>query len=63
LTSLTFWDKNIGIAWLSLQDDFVTTNFGTHAPCACASPLAQNSDDATAYKPYQWLSITALTVA
>ena len=30
--------------WLSLLDDFVTTNFGTRAP-----PLEQNSGDATAY--------------
>jgi len=32
--------------WLSLLDDFVTTNFGTRAPRARA-PLEQNSGDAT----------------
>jgi len=40
--------------WLSLLDDFVTTNFGTRAPCACA-PLEQNSGDATA----RWQSCDA----
>jgi len=36
--------------WLSLLDDFVTTNFGTRAPRARALPLEQNSGDATVQK-------------
>ena len=36
------------VRWLSLLDDFVTTNFETRAPRAHAPPLEQNSGDATA---------------
>ena len=38
--------------WLSLLDDFVTTNFGTRAPRARA-PLEQNSGDATGSPNYK----------
>ena len=37
--------------WLSILDDFVTTNFGTRVPHAHA-PLEQNSGDATAWARY-----------
>jgi len=36
--------------WLTLLDDFVTTNFGTRAPHALAPPPEQNSGDDTAGK-------------
>ena len=33
--------------WLSVLDDFVSTNFGTRAPHARAPPLEQSSGDVT----------------
>jgi len=51
--------------WLSLLDDFVTTNFGTRAPRSRAR-LEQNSDDATdifSYKNCLWTQKNALLQA
>ena len=43
--------------WLSLLDDFVTTNFGTREPRARAL-LKQNSDDTTDYITYTYNKYT-----